>query len=139
MKWFGPRPWFGPRSWLGVSHITALAQDAQYVVAWSSTARQRPKRWPAKAPEEVRVATFDFSGELAIGETITEAIVSATLHRGRDANPAVLGSARALLAQQVQAEIRGGVHYADYVVRCGAATSSGRYLVLTAVLPVRHR
>ena len=95
--------------------------------------------WPAKDPAEKLVATFDYSEDLDVGETIASATLTCTLLSGTDADPAaVLYGSATIDAGTVLQPITGGVDGAVYTLRCQATlTPTGRVLVLAASLPVR--
>lgn len=96
--------------------------------------------WPAKDPAEILVATFDFSEDFAVGETIAAATVTCTVLSGVDEAPvAVVDSALpAIDGGSVRQRLTGGVAGVSYRLRCTVElTPSGRVLVLAATLPVR--
>lgn len=95
--------------------------------------------WPAKDPDEVLVAAFDFTTEVNTGETISAAIVDCSVVSGVDANPsAVLTGAAVVSAGVVLQPFGGGLEGVNYALRCEATlTPTNRVLVLAANLPVR--
>lgn len=94
--------------------------------------------WPSKDPAERLVASFDYRDALDAGETIANALVTATLLAGSDADPsAVLDGLPTITDGLVLQPIHGGLDRASYTLRCQATLSSARVLVLAATLPVR--
>lgn len=96
--------------------------------------------WPAKDPAEILVATFDFSEEIAVDETIDAATVTCTVLSGGDEDPvAVVDSALPVIdGTSVLQRLTAGVAGVSYRLRCTVElTPSGRVLVLAATLPVR--
>lgn len=89
-----------------------------------------------KDPDEVVVATFDFS---EIATSITSPVVTATYKRGAaDASPsAVLQGSAIASGLKVLQTIQGGVAGTDYVLRCQVDANDGQRFVLAATLPVR--
>lgn len=94
--------------------------------------------WPAKDPSESLVCGFDFTADLNDAETIASAVVSVSLLAGVDADPAAMLFDQATIAAGVVLQpFAGGVDGATYKFRCEATLSTGRVLVLAAMLPVR--
>jgi len=95
--------------------------------------------WPPKDPEEVRIATFDFTADLG-SEPITpgSVVMSVSLLSG-EADPdlvtMIYGAAQVQDGKVLQA-MRNGLDGRDVKWRCKVATAT-QVLVLTAVLPVR--
>lgn len=80
---------------------------------------------------EDRIATFDFSPKLAIGETLSTAAV--TPAAGVTASPGAINAGGYL----VTSVLSGGAVPNDYPVACEAETSAGRTLKIVVVLEVR--
>lgn len=98
-------------------------------------------RWPAKDPDEILVATFDFSEEIAVDETIDTATVTCTVLSGVDGDPvAVVDSALPVIdGASVLQRLTAGVAGASYHLRCTVdLIPTGRVLVLAATLPIRR-
>lgn len=94
--------------------------------------------WEAKDPAEKLTATFDFSNEIAGGESISSASLACTVISGTDASPEqVLNGAATISGSSVLQPFQGGISGVTYDLRCVATLSSGRVLVLAATLPVR--
>ncbi len=99
-------------------------------------------RFDAKDPDEQRVLTFDFSADLATGETLTGApTVSISVVGGTDASPlAVLVGGNSFDAAHLlyYVPVTGGLNGVDYdVVVKAPTTTTTKSLVLGGVLPVR--
>lgn len=95
----------------------------------------------SKDPEEIIIATFDFTKELA-DESISPgtAVVTIAVVNGVDAGAAaMLNGAPTTNAGLVFQSIQNGVDGNDYKLRCRINTSGARRLVLALPLPVRAR
>lgn len=92
-------------------------------------------RFDTKDPGEEVTAVFDYS---KIGEPSLPA-VSIAVRLGTDpAAAAMLQGAPSIVGQEVRQRIVGGVHGAEYALRC-IATVGGDRLLIDAILPVRTR
>lgn len=94
-----------------------------------------------KDPEETVILTFDFIKALDSAETIQSAVTTALVHSGTDPSPGAIISGAASFSNQdgkVMQAVTGGVVGVTYAVRCKATTSSGKVLVLAALLPVKN-
>ena len=80
---------------------------------------------------------FEFLGELAVGETISTATVTAAVYSGTDASPSSLisGSASAS-GTQVSQKLTGGEEGVIYKLTCTVTTSASNTLVSTGFLAV---
>lgn len=93
--------------------------------------------WPTKDPREKLVATFSFGPELDPGESIVGFLVDCTSVDGADTSPSeVLDGTASLVGSDVLQPFRGGIAGSSYLLDCTATLSSGRVLVLAAILPV---
>lgn len=94
--------------------------------------------WPPKDPIEKIWVTFSYGPGLEAGETVVSVELEVTLKEGVDATPAAIldGAAQLLSGGRVVQRVQAGVAGAAYQVRCAAATSSGRVLLLAGVVPV---
>lgn len=100
------------------------------------------ERLPALDPSEARVLTFDFSADLANGETLSGLpSVTVTVEAGTDANPngivqqkSVDSDTHTTVLVAVD-NLTDGVDY-HIKVEC-ATTNSQKALALAAILPVR--
>jgi hypothetical protein len=74
--------------------------------------------------------TFDFTSQLAVGETLTTQAVTASVYSGLDPNPAALisGAASVVNLTQVQQLLTGGVVGVIYKLLCTVTTSLGQTL-----------
>ncbi len=93
--------------------------------------------WPTKDPREKLVATFSFGPELDPGETIESFLVDCTSVDGADTSPsAVIDGSANLVGSDILQFFHGGIAGTSYFLDCTATLSSGRVLVLSAILPV---
>lgn len=90
-----------------------------------------------KPPTDTRIFYFDFTSNLAVGETISTQVVSATVYSGTDSNPSALisGSASASGAQ-VSQKITGGTTGVVYTLLCTITTSLGQTLTQAGYLAI---
>ena len=80
---------------------------------------------------------FDFSSQLAYGETILSASVTATMHSGEDPAPAGFAMGPATRSGAKVTQIIGdGVLGATYNMICTATTSTSRTLIQTGFVVV---
>lgn len=95
-------------------------------------------RWPFKDPEEVFACTFDFTLELAEGETIsgTPEVAVAVVSGTDTAAAALTSGAPVVEAGRVLQRLVGGVAGVTYSLTCIATTSDGNKLARAAILPV---
>lgn len=98
-------------------------------------------RLEAKDIAEKVVLTFDFSAELAAGETLTGAIVvTVSVARDTDATPAAILNGAAeydTTRKMVLQGVQGGVSGAEYRIKAVAPTTNPKkVLALSLVLPV---
>ena len=84
-----------------------------------------------------RAVVFEFLGELAVGETVSTATVTAAVYSGTDASPSSLisGSASAS-GTQVSQKLTGGVEGVIYKLTCTITTSASNTLVKIGFLAV---
>lgn len=91
---------------------------------------------PIKDPTESVVVEFDFDGEM---ESVTSAVVTATVHSGTDANPSgILYAAPQVSGDKVTQRIQAGVSGVTYTLRC-EATAGLDVVVRSDLLPVKTR
>lgn len=100
------------------------------------------KQFDIKDPSEKVVLTFDFSADLASGETLAGSLTTTiACSRGADPTPgSVLNgvSARDATSTQVLVPVQAGLAGCDYTVKVVSATSNVfKVLALAAALPVR--
>lgn len=90
-----------------------------------------------KPPTDTRLFTFDFAGDLAIGETIDDQDVDVGVFSGTDANPsAILSGVATASGSQVFQLITGGEVGVQYRLVCEAETSEGQILTRSAYLTI---
>jgi len=90
-----------------------------------------------KPPTDTRNTYFDFTGDLAVAETISTQVTTATVFSGTDANPAAIisGSATAsgaIVTQKLTAGTLGVV----YTLLCTITTSAGQTLTRAGYLAI---
>lgn len=79
---------------------------------------------------------FDFTSQLAIGETITGGTTSVSVFWGVDANPNAIASTRTNGSSTVTQLIVGGVLGVIYTIDVQAATSLGQTILLSGALAI---
>lgn len=92
---------------------------------------------PPKLTSVTRNYEFDFSADLAVGETITAQVVTAAVYSGTDASPSsiVNGSASAsggVVTQSIMAGVLGVI----YELTCQATTSASQVLKRIGLLAI---
>lgn len=93
--------------------------------------------WPPKAAGATKNFEFDFISDLAAGETLSGATVTATVWSGNDGNPSgLISGAASISGTVVTQKLTGGVAGNIYAVTCTATTSAGQTLVRSAYLVV---
>lgn len=86
---------------------------------------------------ETKNLVFDFLSQIALGETISSASVTATVYSGTDATPSSLISGSASISgSQVTQKVTGGVLGVTYNLTCTAITSAGQTLSISGFLTV---
>lgn len=98
------------------------------------------KEVTAKSPAERVPLTFDFSDQLAEGESVTGSpVITVRAVRGLDSTPASRLSGPATIADGsvVQQLFQGGLLHELYEVHCVASTNNSQTLELVQLLPVR--
>ena len=91
----------------------------------------------SKLAGETRNYTFDFSSRLAVGETISTKVTTATVYSGTDASPSSLinGAASASGAIVTQS-LTAGTSGVIYALVCTITTSTSQTLILSAFMAV---
>lgn len=93
--------------------------------------------FPSKIDSADIFLSFDFVSQLATGETITGATVSADLFSGTDANPsAIVSGAETVSGSIVQQLIVDGVAGVIYLLSCAVTTSLGATKTIQGYLAV---
>jgi len=86
---------------------------------------------------ETRAYSFDFLSRLAVGETISTQVCTASVYSGLDTSPSSLISGSATASGSVVAQtLTGGVAGVIYQITCTITTSASQTLQLLAYLPV---
>lgn len=90
-----------------------------------------------KPPTDTRRFYFDFAGDLAVGETITDATVTAAVWSGTDSNPSAIISGSATIdGSEVSNLITGGELGVTYRLLCTAETDEDQILTRSAYLSI---
>lgn len=93
--------------------------------------------WPAKDPAEVVWASFDFAPGLDPGESVQSVTLSVSVAHGSDATPqSILDGVMQIANGAALQRLKSGVSGTAYRLRALATTSTGRVLLLSAILPV---
>ena len=91
----------------------------------------------AKPTGVTKTLTFDFSNELAAGETISTQAVTCTVYSGVDASPSsVINGAAALVGSTVTQSVKAGTAGVIYYLVCTVTTSTSQTLQRIAYLAV---
>ena len=80
---------------------------------------------------------FDFTSRLSPTETISTAIVTASVYSGTDASPSsIISGSTTISGQKVTQRITAGVLGVTYKLLCTITTSSGQTLQLSGFLVI---
>jgi len=80
--------------------------------------------FPIKDAAASRVFSFNFQDQLAVGETISSATVTAAVYSGTDASPSsLISGAASVSGATVSQVIAAGTAGVTYVLTCTAITS----------------
>ena len=92
---------------------------------------------PAKKIGETVIVPFDFISKLAMGETISGAVTTATVYTGVDSNPgAIIDGTATINGTVVNQLVTGGVLGTIYSLLVAATTSLGQTLELSGYLAI---
>lgn len=84
---------------------------------------------PSKVSGSILLITFDFTSDLAVGETISSQSVTASVWSGTDSLPSdIISGAATVSGAIVTQKIDGGVTGVIYELLCTATTSLGQTL-----------
>lgn len=89
-----------------------------------------------KYAAEVRKATFDFTSQLAVGETLSTISVTASVYSGTDAAASGVIGSSAISGLKVIVGLTNGVAGVTYLITCSCTTSASQTLILSAYLTV---
>lgn len=91
----------------------------------------------SKKVGEIAPAIADFTSSLAVGETISTKVVTATVYSGTDAAPAaIISGAASNVGAVVSQNITGGVAGVIYLLLFAITTSLGKTLQIPSLLTV---
>ena len=91
-----------------------------------------------KTPDEIIDLSFNYKANLAAGETILAAEITAHVKTGEDETPeSTLSGLPTITGPVVYQRIQNGIAGNKYAYQCLVDTSTGRRLELVGVLPVR--
>lgn len=80
---------------------------------------------------------FDFTSDLAVGETLIGGVCRVTVYWGTDPNPAlVLVGSASVVGTTVQQKFTPGVLGVIYDIECQATTSAGQVIIQQAYLAI---
>ena len=80
---------------------------------------------------------FNFTSQLAVGETINSATVTASVYTGVDANPSsIISGAATISGAIVSQKLTGGVVGVIYELLCAAVTNLGQTIQLAGYLAI---
>ncbi|MGH7746159.1 MAG: hypothetical protein ACREQ5_15555, partial [Candidatus Dormibacteria bacterium] len=80
---------------------------------------------------------FDYTSRLAPTETLSSAVVSASVYSGVDASPGgIISGSASVVGNAISQKITAGVPGTIYVLSCVATTSAGSTLTIQGYLPV---
>ena len=86
---------------------------------------------------EIKKYVWDFASLLAVGETISSAVVVIAVYSGTDANPGVIASGAASISgTKVTQAIIGGLTGVTYLLTMQIATSTSQQLQLSGYLTI---
>lgn len=92
---------------------------------------------PSKRAGSTKTYTFDFTSDLAIGETISTQVVAASVYSGTDATPsAIISGVASASGTTVTQKITAGVVGVIYELLCTITTSAGQTLTQPGYLAV---
>lgn len=84
-----------------------------------------------------KTTTFDFTSDLAIGETISTQVVAASVYSGVDGTPSgIISGVASASGAIVSQKITGGVVGVIYQLLCTITTSLGQTLIQSAFLTI---
>ena len=93
--------------------------------------------WSPKQVGATKAYVFDFISDLAVGETISGATVTAAVWSGTDASPSsIISGAASISGTQVTQKLTAGLAGNIYAATCTATTSASQTLVRSAYLVV---
>ena len=93
--------------------------------------------WPNKYTVERVTAEFDFTKDLAAGDSLVSVQLVVTTVAGVDVAPlAVLFGAAQIKGARVFQQLHGGLPGCSYRIECRATTADNNLLLLARVLPV---
>lgn len=92
---------------------------------------------PNKLSGETKNVTFDFTSDLASGETISTKAVAAAVYSGTDASPSsIISGAASSSGAVVTQTVTGGVTGVLYELTCTITTSASQTLKQVGLLAV---
>jgi hypothetical protein len=93
--------------------------------------------FPPKPAGSTENRMFDFTSDLAVGETISTQAVAASVYSGTDASPSsIVSGAASASGAVVTQKITGGVLGVIYQLLCTITTSLGQTLQKSAFLTI---
>jgi hypothetical protein len=93
--------------------------------------------FPGKRAGETIFLLFDYTSQLAVGETISSAVVTASVYSGIDASPSsIISGSASISGPVVSQKITAGVLGVIYELLCAATTSTGEVIDLCGALAI---
>lgn len=90
-----------------------------------------------KPSGETATLTFDFLSRLAVGETISTQVVTATTYSGTDAAPSgIISGAASASGSKVTQKVTAGTLGVTYLLKCTITTSTGQTLILSGFIVI---
>lgn len=90
-----------------------------------------------KTVAELKTVQFNFSSQLAVSETITSALVAATVYAGTDPLPSnIVSGGAATSGAIVNQNITDGIVGVTYTLVCTIITSNTQTLTMSAFLTI---
>lgn len=84
--------------------------------------------FPVKRSGEVMSLEFDFTSQLATGETISTAVIDASVYTGGEVVPSLVAATPTISGSVVTSLVSGGLLGTIYGVTCQITTSLGQTL-----------
>lgn len=82
---------------------------------------------------------FDFTSQLATGETISTAVCTATVYSGTDASPSsIISGSAAISTPIISQKLTAGILGVCYLILCAITTSAGQTLILSGYLVIEQ-
>jgi hypothetical protein len=94
--------------------------------------------FPAKAPDEIKLLTFDFTSEAASGNTLSNAVFTKTLISGTGSAADLTIGTPQIVGLTVMVLVSAGLDAAKYRLSCEVDASNGEHHRIDRDLPVKE-